>query len=840
MLCLSIGVQAQMESHLTYRRYVTQDGLPQMQTERLWQDSKGYIYIGTLSGFVRFDGHAFAHLLKGRLNIVGFAEVEDEVRALGFFRQWHVNFDGVEVMPLDPQGHWLLNNLNAGSLPNGYVLLEDSLEEHRRLCLMTKQGFKPLLEHRLLDEMMPDRKLYYDAARSEAIVPTESGLWRIKAGKVTKLSEKSDVFTLMHTDSTLLAFAADGIYAAEGKGLRLIQAANWSAASYGLCVRKLRSGSMVIADEHTVYIWNGTSIKEIMSGINLIRDVLVDRWDRLWVATYQGVYQFFNRCFTNHRLTDENDIVRAITFDDAGQLVMGTLNGKLMVGDSVISDDVEQFYAPNAAKLGGKVYVAGNGDVVCIATEKEEREAWSVKREAMPSGWNNSSLLTAHYSLKEREAWSVKREAKPSYRWLGLPHDRYQFVASAWGQLIVGSRTCITAWQPETGVLDTLTTEILHPWCATEGADGLLWIGSSSGLFCINQKHEVNKLEYPSQKLIITALVADHRGSIFFASADSLFMVKNGQVESLHQKIPELCGHEVRSLYVSPRGYLVVAVVDGLFVCHIDKNYQLSDIHFFDHLNGFTMTEPLKAMMAESSDGTVWLPGVEQMTSFNLEELLAHNEEDTYIAPPLRWWQHWWVWLAGVLLLALLVWAVTRWYEKRRNHLRMVRLQREKLWREEQIEAIRKKALEVRDSQNNSLESTQAESPQIESPQTALAEDIVKMTEKSYEERITLRTASGTKVVDVKDIAYFKGDGNYSQIVTFHDTDTVLIGLGALAKMLSPEIFVRADRSTLVNLHHIYSLLPKQRLCIFRSPTGQEVKTTLLAPAFKRLQELLY
>ena len=810
MLCLYLGAQAQMESHLTYRRYVTQDGLPQMQTERLWQDSKGYIYIGTLSGFVRFDGHAFAHLLKGRLNIVGFAEVEDEVRALGFFRQWRVDYDGVEAMPLDPQGHWLLNNLNAGSLPNGYVLLEDSLEEHRRLCLMTKQGFKPLLEHRLLDEMMPDRKLYYDTEKSEAIVPTESGLWRIKAGKATKLSEKSDVFTLMRTDSTLLAFASDGIYAVEGKGVRLIQAANWSAASYGLTVRKLRSGSMVIADEHTVYIWDGTSIKEIMSGINLIRDVLVDRWDRLWVATYQGVYQFFNRCFTNHWLTDENDIVRAVAIDDAGQLVVGTLNGKLIVGDSVISDDAEQFYAPNAAKLGGKVYVAGNGDVVCIATDKGEREAWSVKGEAMPS-----------------------------YRWLGLPHDRYQFVASAWGQLIVGSRTCITAWQPETGVLDTLTTEILHPWCATEGTDGLLWIGSSSGLFSINQKHEVNKLEYPSQKLIITALVADHRGNIFFASADSLFMVRNGQIESLHQQIPELCGHEVRSLYVSPRGYMVVAVVDGLFVCHISKDYQLSDIHFFDHLNGFTMTEPLKAMMAESSDGTVWLPGVEQMTSFNPEELLAHNEEDTYIAPPLRWWQHWWVWLAGVLLLALLVWAVTRWYEKRRNHLRMVRLQREKLWREEQIEAIRKKALEVRDSQNNSLESTQAESPQTESPQTALAKDIVKMTEKSYEERITLRTASGTIVVDVKDIAYFKGDGNYSQIVTFHDTDTVLIGLGALAKMLSPEIFVRADRSTLVNLHHIYSLLPKQRLCIFRSPTGQEVKTTLLAPAFKRLQELL-
>jgi two-component system LytT family response regulator len=113
------------------------------------------------------------------------------------------------------------------------------------------------------------------------------------------------------------------------------------------------------------------------------------------------------------------------------------------------------------------------------------------------------------------------------------------------------------------------------------------------------------------------------------------------------------------------------------------------------------------------------------------------------------------------------------------------------------------------------------------------------MTEQRYEERITLRTASGTMVVDVKDIVYFKGDGNYSQIVTFHDNNTVLLGLGALEKILSPEIFVRADRSTLVNIHLVASLQPRQRRCVFRSPSGQEIATTLLAPAFKRLQELL-
>lgn len=48
LLLLSTMLYAQVESHLAYRRYTTQDGLPQLQTERLWQDSRRYIYISSL------------------------------------------------------------------------------------------------------------------------------------------------------------------------------------------------------------------------------------------------------------------------------------------------------------------------------------------------------------------------------------------------------------------------------------------------------------------------------------------------------------------------------------------------------------------------------------------------------------------------------------------------------------------------------------------------------------------------------------------------------------------------------------------------------------------------
>lgn len=770
VLLLSLQATGQIESRLTYRRYTTQDGLPQMQTEKIWQDSRGYIYIGTLSGFVRFDGRTFTSFLKGRrYNIVGFVETGDEVRALDFRRQWITSYNGVEMKPIDPEWQWLLNNFNGGSLPQNYVLLEDEQEENRRLCRVAPEGFLPVVKGALLDRMTPDRKMYLDSAA--LYVPTEEGLWMVKKGagrvrRAVRLSARQDIFTLLRTGRELLAFARDGIYTVGPQGLTLKTAFDFKASDYGIIARQQKDGRLVLADSHTLYDYNGQVITELASGINLIKDVFIDKWDRLWLATYQGLYCFFTRDFTNHRLTDKDDIVRALGVDGKDRLVMGSLNGKLFVGEDMVEDNSDNFYAPNAVTIEGNVYMANKDDVVCY----------------------DGTLNRLH-----------------------LPRDRYQFVGKASNRLIVGSRKCITAYNPKTGGVDTLSTETPHPWCAAEDGQGRLWIGSTFGLYVDGQKQD-----YP-QKLIVTTMESDNQGNILFASKDSLFMIRNGQVAPLN--LPELAGHEVRSLHVSPKGFLIVAVIDGLFVSRLSQDYMISDTRFFDHTNGFTALEPLMAMMAETADGTIWLAGVEEMTSFRPDRLLAYQPEDTYIAPPLRWWQHWWVVLLAVLLLSIAIWGLTKWFEKRRNRRKMIRLEREKMEKERQISAIRKKAIEAEPGE--------------------LARDIVKMTDNTENTRLTIRTVNGTIITNIADIAYFKADGNYTQMVMFPRTETILIGIGKLEKMLNPQIFVRADRSTLVNIHNINYLDAKQRRCVFKSSDNIEVETTLLAPAFKRLESLL-
>ena len=670
-----------IESSLSYRRYTTNDGLPHMQAETFFQDSRGYIYIGTLSGFVRYDGISFTSFLKGKKwNIIGFIEsaVSEKsfwyrflhgeyptIHALSFRSQFILNGNELETQQIDPQRQWLLNNFNTPDLSAGYLLLENENEEQRRLCKMTDKGIQIVLKSAVFDKMEPDRKLFIDS--TDIYVPTKEGLYCITQHPtpiIHHLSTKSDIYTLHRIGKTLYAFAGDGIYKVEGGGLKvegkltMLQPFHFEAPDYGLYVRSTQQGQLLIADSHTIYCYDGQAVRQLATGFNLIKSLFVDRWNQLWVATYQGVYQFFNMNFVNHQLTDHNDIVQAVAIGPDGRVVCGTLNGTVF---SMKTDgsDIQQhstiegnFYAPGAARIGNNIYMAGKGDVAC-------------------------------FDGKE-------------LKWLHLPNDNYRFVTAIGGKLIIGTPHQLLSYDPDTQHLSSITQEIMHPWAVADDHHGNLYVGATSGLYKVEGgglKVEGLglKVDGGDQKLVVTTMDSDLKGNIYFASADSLFLIRNGNIEDLTSQMPQLASHEIRSVHVSPRGYLIVAVLDGMFVARVNERCEISDIHFFNYANGFTTLGPLKAMMAEAPDGTIWLTGVEEMTSFNPAGLLAHQNESTIIKAPLLWWQHWWFWLLPAAIVVIFIWILSRRYEKRHNRLEMQQLQREKKQKELQINAIRLK-----------------------------------------------------------------------------------------------------------------------------------------------------
>ena len=649
LICCAVAICAladedEVVSSLSFRRFTTQDGLPQMQTEAVWQDQQGYIYIGTLSGFVRYDGRSFTPLLRGRReNIVAFRQVDDQVRALGFRRQWLVDGQRTTAHPIDAEGQWLLNNLNATDLPEDMVLLEDEQEEHRRLCRITTDSFPIISENPLLDAMTPDRKLFVD--KRDIYVPTPQGLYRISGSRERLITKHPDIYALLRQGSTLYAFAADGIYRVAQDTIAPVVAYMFEAPDYGFMARPAASGEIFIVDAHAIYVFDGHAVHDVAKGFNLIRSLFIDKWDRLWIGSYQGVYSFFRRYFTNHRLSDKNDIVRALGVTGGKHLVCGTLNGKLLFDGKVVSNQPDNYYIPSSAVVDDKVYMASRNDVACI---------------------DSSGTVT----------------------WLHLPFDRYRFVAAAGHRLVFASRQTVMSYDPASGQTDTLSAYIRQPWCAATDDSGRLYVGSSGGVHCITQDvgggYRTTRID-DKEQFFVTTMAADRQGHVYLAAADSVFVIRDGQITYL--PLAGLSGHEVRSLHVSSDDVLLVATIDALFAVRPDS--PSPTLHSFDHLTGFSMIEPQQAVMAEMADGTVWMAGLEEMSSFRPAELLTDNRSDTFVAPPLAWWQRWWVIALAALALAGLFYLLIRLIV--RSRLR--RLERDRRQKELQISAIRLKAI---------------------------------------------------------------------------------------------------------------------------------------------------
>lgn len=567
-----------VSSEYARRQYTTQDGLPQMLTEYIWQDAKGYIWIGTLSGFVRYDGFEFIPYLKGKQeNILSFCPGTDgNLWALGFKRRHVVNKEGImHTLPLDGRG-LQLNNLNAYSLPPGLVLLENEQEREREVCRLTAEGTETVLKSPVLDSMDVCHRIYLDSVSQTFYIPTARHVCRIKTdGTVLKPIRVAESYSLLRNGERLYLFAADGIHEIDGDCVRSVAAYRFLAPDYGVAACTDRKGNIFIHDAHNLYrLSKNGRVRHIVDGINLIRQMCIDREGNLWLATYQGVYNFFQLNFLNHRLSDRNDILRAIDEDSQGRLLAGTLNGSLLCGQDAASlrpihypREADNYFLPRTARIGGTTYLLGMGDVL-----------------ACDSG---------------------------GCRWLGLPQLNYQFLGSHGDSLLVATRQTLYVTDAHGHILQT-HEDLRGVFCACSDGNGNIYAGTAYGVVRL-RGGDRRDITLPDSSISCTAMTVNPYGEILFASGENLYTVQQDSAV-----LVQSYGNLIRSIHQTSDNFLIVAVTDGLY---ITDNRLLQTI-FFNQYNGFTGIEPQAAHIAETSDGTVWIPCVDQVVSFHPHELV--------------------------------------------------------------------------------------------------------------------------------------------------------------------------------------------------------------------------
>ena len=66
MACLSASAATAVIPDMKFRRLDARDGLSNSQINYMFQDSRGFIWIGTSYGLNRYDGYRFRHITLTR------------------------------------------------------------------------------------------------------------------------------------------------------------------------------------------------------------------------------------------------------------------------------------------------------------------------------------------------------------------------------------------------------------------------------------------------------------------------------------------------------------------------------------------------------------------------------------------------------------------------------------------------------------------------------------------------------------------------------------------------------------------------------------------------------
>lgn len=108
------------------------------------------------------------------------------------------------------------------------------------------------------------------------------------------------------------------------------------------------------------------------------------------------------------------------------------------------------------------------------------------------------------------------------------------------------------------------------------------------------------------------------------------------------------------------------------------------------------------------------------------------------------------------------------------------------------------KGLDLRRSQNGLVR---------EVYQKSLGNFLVNLESKEYPETITLPSKGSFVIREVKDIISMVADSNYTKF-SFSNNEEILVAktLKYFADVLDPKLFIRCDRSVIINFHHLDSI----------------------------------
>ncbi|MFV0266675.1 MAG: two-component regulator propeller domain-containing protein [Draconibacterium sp.] len=546
-----VGLVAQ--SDYSFDIFTQEDGLPNNQIQSIFQDSKGWMWIGTSQGLSRFDGYSFVNYIP---------QGGDSTAILGNL---------VRVIKEDNKG-----NLLVGTEAGGLNIFDREQEIFIKPLLQL-----PEFQHRevSVNDIMEDQNHHYWLATDFDILILDS------LNQVKRLEPANNDVSL------------EGIFIRELKSDTRGQV--WIGTDEGLFMydnksRYLEYFDLPFGEAQYRQIW----------------EIYLDRDGQVWVGTYSAGLFIIDPVTKKYRKVNlepelsRTETVRAISQGIFGEYWIGTRGGLFKYSTK---DGVNRLFRHNqqeARSLSnnsilslyhdahGETWIGTRGGLNLLARSKQVFHNYT----ALPGNnhFLNSSIVYAFWIDDKDRIWIGTEDGGIN---IYDPKEKsYEYITSDVSKPNPISQNCIKAFLDDgygklwvatyMGGMDVIDqkTRVVTNYKADPANDGSIsdnrvwdlcmdqekniWIVTASGLDCFDRAKD-SFIHYPqvNGNKSISWIKADSHGNLWMGSPDELFIYnpRNNSTKSFAERTRTVFEDSDNRLWVATtdRGVALYSAVSG-------------------------------------------------------------------------------------------------------------------------------------------------------------------------------------------------------------------------------------------------------------------------------------
>lgn len=597
-----------------FRQYTMYDGLAQQQITALFQDSRGYLWVGTKGGLSKFNGVNFESFrTSDGLPHPFISDIEED-----FERNIWVStpialakFDGISWVSFEyPQATRGFSHLISIDDQNNIWLTNREMSNEKKPVLSVFDGKKftrLFKDHEALNGNENFHLSFNKSTKKMWISSDSLGLFKIENGELIQYEKiKGEFFRFRKNGRfkhpTLLVGRAKQDF------LYQFQKDDWiQIAAFDKETEEVSGNSkneiVIKRGKHFLFkhdIEAKTTFEYKDLKFKYINTIFFDNQDNLWLATEEGLIHFFGETFLDY--TQFAPINTWNIYEDKNHhfWFSGYLTG-IRKFDGKQSEEINS-YRPLTKNLqfhpGG--LTTQNGEFLFPMTNN----VLSLKNGQFSQFAPIDNTQDIYENPKNEDLWFAARN----------------------GFFRRKSNGTIQKWGIEQGMHQHEYGLAIH-----QDSSGMIWIGTDSGLSQFDpQKETFENYTRKNGKLDaveIKTIFRDNQENLWLGGRNGLFIL-----DYKTQKIKRIAEDEitltVNFLIDFDKNNLLIGAINGLYIFDLKQYYRDGKIRLklINKYNGWQDSDPIQNGVFKDSNGDIWVPGRSTLVKLQPDKLDLKSE----------------------------------------------------------------------------------------------------------------------------------------------------------------------------------------------------------------------